>query len=178
MFWVFAFEVPRICETGLKGHSFSGRLVVEWWFCESFGKILREGFWEWFFVYYVYILICYAVNGPWFTLDFIKIFMLVNQVGSVIGDLCVCVVVCLYELWDGILMFSHMMVVIGDRPSWLSALFGLSTSDQVSVLNHRILIYEIYIMYSSIEHVVACYRLHFWLSIWLLIAIVESMAIT
>ena len=62
------------------------------------------------------------------TLELIRIFMLEFQVGSVMGDLCacwyVCVVVCLF-VWlcvvyiscDGILMLSHMMVVIGDRPS-------------------------------------------------------------
>ena len=69
---------------------------------------------------------CYAVNELWLTLELIRISMLAYQVGSVIGDLCACLyigvfVVCLcdyvcwYELCDGILMFSHMMVVIGDR---------------------------------------------------------------
>ena len=45
--------------------------------------------------------------------------MLVYQLGSVIGVLCgclcVCAVVCLCKFLDGILMFSHMMVIIGDR---------------------------------------------------------------
>ena len=52
-------------------------------------------------------------------------FMLEFQLGSVICELCgclcacscICVFVCLYEFLDGILMFSHMMVGIGDRPS-------------------------------------------------------------
>ena len=49
---------------------------------------------------YAYILLGYAVNALDLTLESIRIFMLVHQVGSVIGDLCVClcacVVVCLY----------------------------------------------------------------------------------
>ena len=55
--------------------------------------------------------------------------MLVNQVGSVIGELCACVyacvVVCLYDLLDGILMFFHMMVVIGDRHACFPGLSGM-----------------------------------------------------
>ena len=51
---------------------------------------------------------CYVVNGPRLTLDFVRIFMLVNQLGSVMCELCACVyacvVVCLYDLLDGILM--------------------------------------------------------------------------
>ena len=63
--------------------------------------------------------LCQAVNEQWLTLDFVRIFVLMHQVGSVIGDLCgclcVCAVVCLCKILDGILMFSHMMVIIGDR---------------------------------------------------------------
>ena len=43
----------------------------------------------------------------------------------------------------------------------VSCVCGLSITDQVSVLNHCILVYELYIMYSSIAHVVPCYRLHY-----------------
>ena len=61
------------------------------------------------------MLMCQAVNELWLPLEFIRIFMLVYQVGSVIGDLCtclyVCVLVCLYELCDGFLYFFHIMVV-------------------------------------------------------------------
>ena len=45
--------------------------------------------------------------------------------------------------------------------SWLVwHVYGLSITDQVSVLNHPIPIYDVYIVYSSVDHVVACYRLH------------------
>ena len=57
------------------------------------------------------------------TLDFVRIFMLVNQLGSVICELCACVYVyvCIMRVcvlvwnfrWDPYV--SHMMVVIGDR---------------------------------------------------------------
>ena len=43
---------------------------------------------------YVYILLCYAVNALDLALESIRIFMLVYQVGSVIGDLCVCLFAC------------------------------------------------------------------------------------
>ena len=51
--------------------------------------------------------------------------MLEFQLGSVICEFCgclcvcwhVCVFVCLYDFLDGILMFSHVMVGIGERPS-------------------------------------------------------------
>ena len=49
---------------------------------------------------------------------------------------------------------------------------------KVSVLNQRLPIYGIHVMHTRIEHVVPCYRLHFWLSIWILNVTVESMAIT
>ena len=102
-----------------------------WWSCDFVNRFVKywEGFWEWFFVWYIYMLLCQAVNEQWLTLDFVRIFMLMYQVGSVIGDLCgclcVCAVVCLCKILDGILMFSHMMVVIGDRRAWLPDLSGL-----------------------------------------------------
>ena len=124
-------------------------------------------------------LMFYAVNDLWLALECIRIFIGHHQEGAAIwclcawlGDvgayvlvwfvcLCACVFVCLYELWDEILMFFYMMVVIGDRPSWLSALIDLSTSDQVSVLNHRLPKYGISVTYTRIEHVVPWYRLHY-----------------
>ena len=92
--------------------------------------------------------------------------------------LCVRVIVW-YFRWDSYI--SHLMVIIGDRHTWLLdclLVCRLSITDQVSVLNHPIPVYDVYIMYPSVDHVVACYRLHFRLSICLLIVIVESMAIT
>ena len=57
----------------------------------------------------VSIVVIDVVNGPWLTLELIRIFMLEFQLGSVICE-CVCLfaclcVVCFYEFLDGILMF-------------------------------------------------------------------------
>ena len=112
MFWVFAFEQPRNCETDLKQGSFfwqnwCGR-------CDSVNRSVKywEGFLGWFFVWYVVCWLCYAVNEPWLTLDLIRIFMLEIQLGSVICDLyaylhvgvLVCVFVwlcvCMIFRWD------------------------------------------------------------------------------
>ena len=43
----------------------------------------------------MYILLCYAVNALDLTLDFVRIFMLELQLGSVIGELCVYLYACL-----------------------------------------------------------------------------------
>ena len=145
MFWVFAFAVPKNCETDLKRDSFFWQNW--WWNCDFVNGLVNywEGFWVWFLVWYVYNMLCQAVNEQCLTLDFVRIFVLVYQLGSVSCDLCVCLcvcaVVCLCKLCDGILMFPHDGYYRWPSRliSWLVWLVcGLSITNQVSVLNQRL----------------------------------------
>ena len=172
--------MPKWCESRLKCSCFSGFDVWRCDFVKRFGKC-GEGFWKQTSICYVPLLMFYAVNELWLALEFIRIFILTSSSG--IGNWR-CVPMCLLVRFEClcasvfawfvrcVLIFFHLMVCY----RWSTFLICLTwvLQNQVSVLNHRLPKYGIYVMYTRAEHVVPWYRLHGWLSIWLLIVIVES----
>ena len=64
---------------------------------------------------------------------------------------------------DGKLIFIFPLITCYRWPCLIALLVvwcELSTTNQVSVLNHRLPKYGIYFMYTALEYVIVCFRLH------------------